>query len=262
MNTSRVLTYIERYLTRSPVDVFFDEIPKQDWEADWDHIEDGFALLPLLDAQLKKQETGQASRRALQHVEFLVSYLTTWSSRVFSGIAEAKKRSVRFGSPLKLSIGEAITTMDLKMCETSANVRLYLSGHARAKVLHTYIQTFMYARGANSKAAGNHLHGPRFQNHEQQRYLHHRPIDLIFSLVQSSTTQFLTSPSSSSSSSSLCLMKSISNHFAPPLMKVAYSIPHPNYSARLPIDHRYNQRNQRHEGYHEGLHRPRRKISH
>lgn len=123
MNTSRILTYIERYLTCSPVDVFFDEIPEQDWQADWDLIEDGLALLPLLDTELKKQEAGQASRKALQHVEFLVSYLDTWSNSIFSGVAEAKKRSVRFGPPLKLSIGQAITTMDLRMCQTSANVR-------------------------------------------------------------------------------------------------------------------------------------------
>ncbi|KAG6040531.1 hypothetical protein E4U41_000244 [Claviceps citrina] len=116
MNTSRVLTYIERYLTRSPVDVYLDNVPAQDWQADWDHVEDGLALLlPLLDDQIRKQEAGQASRRALQHVGFLVLYLAAWSDRIFDGIAEAKKRSVRFGTPLRLSIGQPITTMDLRM---------------------------------------------------------------------------------------------------------------------------------------------------
>ncbi|KAG5948470.1 hypothetical protein E4U53_006271 [Claviceps sorghi] len=132
MNTSRVLTYIERYLTCSPVDVFFDEISQQDWQQDWHHIEDGLALLPLLDVQLKKQEAGQTSRRALQHVEFLVSYFTMWSSRIFNGVAEAKKRSVRFGPPLKLSIGQPITTMDLRMCQTDANAL-----HLFRSVIHT-----------------------------------------------------------------------------------------------------------------------------
>ncbi|KAG6078289.1 hypothetical protein E4U33_000782 [Claviceps sp. LM78 group G4] len=154
MNTSRVLTYIERYLTRSPVDVCFDDIPQKDWEADWDHIEDGFALLPLLDAQLKKQEAGQASRRALQHVEFLVSYLSTWSSRIFSGIAEAKKRSVRFGSPLKLSVGEAITTIDLRMCETSANGTIYtvLAAKTTNKV-HVFRSTIDITNGISAMRA-------------------------------------------------------------------------------------------------------------
>ncbi|KAG6225897.1 hypothetical protein E4U34_007493 [Claviceps purpurea] len=156
MNTSRVLTYIERYLTRSPVDVFFDDISKQDWEADWDHIEDGIALLPLLDAQLKKQEAGQASRRALQHVEFLVSYLTTWSSRIFSGIAEAKKRSVRFGSPLKLSIGEAVTTMDLRMCEISANqgtIYTALASKTTNNKVHIFRSTIDITNGISATRA-------------------------------------------------------------------------------------------------------------
>lgn len=123
MNNSKVLTYLERYLTSSPLDVFFDEISKDDWQADWDHIEDGVSLLPILDAQMKKQETGQAARKALQHVEFLVSYVTTWSNRVFNDIAEAKKRSVRFGKAVTLSIGLPITMMDTRMCHTTGTVR-------------------------------------------------------------------------------------------------------------------------------------------
>lgn len=131
MDTSKVLTYIERYLTSGPLDVFFDDIPKDDWQADWDHIEDGGSLLPILDAQLKKQEGGQASRRALQHVEFLVTYVTTWSSRVFKDIAEAKKRSVRFGKAVKLSIGQSITLMDMRMCRTNENVCKFSTCHLR-----------------------------------------------------------------------------------------------------------------------------------
>ncbi|KAG6007453.1 hypothetical protein E4U54_008835 [Claviceps lovelessii] len=153
MNTSRILTYIERYLTCSPVDVFFDEIPEQDWQADWDLIEDGLALLPLLDTELKKQEAGQASRKALQHVEFLVSYLDTWSNSIFSGVAEAKKRSVRFGPPLKLSIGQAITTMDLRMCQTSANqgiIYTALASKAANNKVHIFRSTIDIINGIST----------------------------------------------------------------------------------------------------------------
>ncbi|KID89182.1 WD40/YVTN repeat-like-containing domain protein [Metarhizium guizhouense ARSEF 977] len=93
MDTSKVLTYIENYLTHSPLDVYFDQVSEEDWQADFDHIEDGVGILPILDAQLKKQESGQASRKALPHVDFLVSYVTTCSSRIFKDIAEATKRS-------------------------------------------------------------------------------------------------------------------------------------------------------------------------
>ncbi|KAG6002992.1 hypothetical protein E4U21_002467 [Claviceps maximensis] len=146
MNTSRVLTYIERYLTCSPVDVFFDEIPQQDWQADWDHIEGCLSLLPLLDTQLKKQEAGQTSRKALQHVEFLVSYFTMWSNRIFNGIAEAKKQSVRFGPALKLSIGQPITTMDLRMCQAGANA----SPVHTMNSLHIFRSTFDIIDGVST----------------------------------------------------------------------------------------------------------------
>ncbi|KAH0597102.1 hypothetical protein MHUMG1_05412 [Metarhizium humberi] len=121
MDTSKVLTYIENYLTHSPLDVYFDQVSEEDWQADFDHIEDGVGILPILDAQLKKQESGQGSRKALQHVDFLVSYVTTCSSRIFKDIAEATKRSVRFGKAVKLSIGQPIALMDTLICHTSGN---------------------------------------------------------------------------------------------------------------------------------------------
>lgn len=121
MDTSKVLTYIENYLTHSPLDVYFDQVSEEDWQADFDHIEDGVGILPILDAQLKKQESGQASRKALPHVDFLVSYVTTCSSRIFKDIAEATKRSVRFGKAVKLSIGQPIALMDTLICHTSGN---------------------------------------------------------------------------------------------------------------------------------------------
>ncbi|OAA44847.1 Quinoprotein amine dehydrogenase, beta chain-like protein [Metarhizium rileyi] len=121
MDTSKVLTYIERYLTNSPLDVFFDQVSEEDWQTDLEHMEDGVSLLPILDAQLRKQESGQASRRAIQHVDFLVSYVTTCSRRLFKDVAEATKRRVRFGEAVKLSIGQAITLMDTRMCHTGCD---------------------------------------------------------------------------------------------------------------------------------------------
>ncbi|KAL6861973.1 anaphase-promoting complex, cyclosome, subunit 4 domain-containing protein [Trichoderma novae-zelandiae] len=115
MDHTKVLTYIERYLTNSPLDIFLDEITKDDYTSDWNFIDDGPTLLDVLDKQLKKHEAGQPSMKALPHVDFLVNYATTWSNRIFSSIAEAKRRSVRFGTPVKLSIGRPIAKMDMKM---------------------------------------------------------------------------------------------------------------------------------------------------
>ena len=122
LNTSKVLTYIEKYLTSSPLDMFFDDVTKDEWQADWDHAQDGTDLLPALDGNLEKLETGQTARRALLHVDFLVAYLTEWCDRMFGGIAEAKKRSVRFGQPIPLEIGKPIAAMDVRTCKARTNV--------------------------------------------------------------------------------------------------------------------------------------------
>lgn len=125
MDNAKVLTYIERYLTRSPLDVFFDDISREDYSADWDHCEDGPRLLDMLDRQLRKQEDGQPFMRALPHVDFLVNYMNSWSGRIFRDIAEAKKRSVRFGRPVRLSVGRPVSKMDIKMCEAKQVCRVF-----------------------------------------------------------------------------------------------------------------------------------------
>lgn len=130
MDTSKVLTYIERYLTSSPLSMFFDEVAKEDYTADWEHIENGLGLLDVLDQQLKKQESAQPGMKALTHADFLVDYATTWSNSLFKDIAEAKKRSVRFGKPVKLSLGHPITHKEIRTCKTKDNVT-----HSAARVL-------------------------------------------------------------------------------------------------------------------------------
>ncbi|KAF4971685.1 hypothetical protein FSARC_1563 [Fusarium sarcochroum] len=119
MDVGKVLTYIGHYLTDSPLRIFFDEMQREDYEADWAHIESGPTLLHVLDQQLKKWENGQPGMKALPRVEFLVSYLTTWSNRIFKGIAEARKRSVRLGNPIRLSVGHAVSKTDMKIRQTT-----------------------------------------------------------------------------------------------------------------------------------------------
>lgn len=129
MNHARVITYIERYLTNSPLDVFFDEVAKEDYAADWKHLDSGPNLLDVLDKQLKRRDEGQSSMKAVTHVEFLVNYLTTRSSEIFEDVAEALKRSVRFGQAMKLSIGQPISKMDMKMCDSGNQVWTCYSRH-------------------------------------------------------------------------------------------------------------------------------------
>ncbi|QPC78782.1 hypothetical protein HYE68_009534 [Fusarium pseudograminearum] len=119
MDVGKVLTYIEHYLTDSPLKIFFDEMRNEEYEQTCEHIENGSSLLRVLDQQLAKWENGQpGGLQALSRVEFLVSYVTSQANRTFSGIAEAKKRSVRLGNPIRLSTCGAISHMDMRMNKT------------------------------------------------------------------------------------------------------------------------------------------------
>lgn len=127
MDISKVLTYIERYLTDSPLRLFLGEMAGEGRDADWRIIEDGTPdLVGMLSAQLDKHDKGkpqgQDAMKALPHVEFLVDYAARWSNSLFKDIAEAKKRSVRLGKPVRLDIGHKIDKVDMCMCEDGSEV--------------------------------------------------------------------------------------------------------------------------------------------
>lgn len=122
MDIAKVLSYIENYLIDSPLRLFFDEMTREDYEADWAHIEGGPTLLHVLDQALVKWENGQPSMKALPRVEFLVSYATNWANRTFKGIAEAKRRSVRLGNPIRLSAGRVVSHRDMRMSKSKNKV--------------------------------------------------------------------------------------------------------------------------------------------
>ncbi|KAK0736801.1 anaphase-promoting complex, cyclosome, subunit 4-domain-containing protein [Apiosordaria backusii] len=116
MDHAKVLTYIQRYLTSSPLAMYFDQITKEDYIKDQEYAEDNPSLLQMLEKQLKRQESGQPYMRALPHVDFLVNYLTSRANKVFQNIAEAEKRGVLFGKDAVLSIGEKIWKHDVRLC--------------------------------------------------------------------------------------------------------------------------------------------------
>lgn len=118
MDTGRVLTYIETYLVDSPLRIYFDEISHESRDADLGVMRQGVVMLDVLTTQLNKSEDGQEHMKALPHVEFLMDYATQQSNSIFHDIAEAKKRSVRFGQRIKLTIGRKLDHFDVRMRET------------------------------------------------------------------------------------------------------------------------------------------------
>ncbi|KAK7445242.1 anaphase-promoting complex component Cut20/Apc4 [Colletotrichum acutatum] len=116
MENSKVLVYVQRYLVESPMAIFLDEVATDDYSANWERAESGTSMLEELDTQLKRQEEGQAYLKAFPNVGFLVDYLTARVNGVFKDIAEAQKRSVRFGQPTKIGLGQKIAKIDSTMC--------------------------------------------------------------------------------------------------------------------------------------------------
>ncbi|TID02836.1 Anaphase-promoting complex subunit 4 [Colletotrichum higginsianum] len=116
MENSKVLVYVQNYLMASPMAAFLDEVTKEDYSANWERAEGGTSMLAELDTQLQRCEEGQTYLKAFPNVSFLVDYLSARAGGVFKDIAEAQKRSVRFGQPTKIALGRTIALVDSTMC--------------------------------------------------------------------------------------------------------------------------------------------------
>lgn len=116
MDNGKVITYLQRYLMGNPLSIFFDDTTEEDYAAGSKHVDESPKVLEMVDKQLNKPDASKAGFNALPRVDFLVRCVTDWSNRIFNDIAEAKKRSVHFGKPVKLSSGRPVKGMDMKMC--------------------------------------------------------------------------------------------------------------------------------------------------
>ena len=122
MQNAKVLTYIQRYLVSSPLASYLEEAKREDYAKDEEVADTGPPLLDTLDEQIKRHESDQQYTKGLLHVKFLLSYLENRAGTVFQGIAEAKRRSVRFGRATELSLGQEIWKHDLHLWTGRKNV--------------------------------------------------------------------------------------------------------------------------------------------
>jgi anaphase-promoting complex subunit 4 len=99
---SRVLRYIQTAMTTSRLSVFFQESTTEDSKNEWATAEQGLPIFELLDEQLRKHQEGLAHMTTLPKVELLCKHLDQQASAVFQRIADAEKRNVLFGQPIRL----------------------------------------------------------------------------------------------------------------------------------------------------------------
>ncbi len=123
MEHGKILTYIQQYMLTSPLRHYLSNIATDDADRDWQQAESGTSVLDMLDRQVKKQEVGQQHSGVFPQVEFLCKYLDSKANVVFEGIAEAEKRSVRFGQPARIQLDEDIVKFDIRMSAVQTPVR-------------------------------------------------------------------------------------------------------------------------------------------
>lgn len=142
LDPAKILRYIERYLVSSPMAIHFAKVSKDKWDEDWQYIQDSSGVLDELDQQLKLQNDGKPYMKGLAQMAFVVDLLTVKAEGVFKNIAEAEKRSVRFGQAVKLELArgdsslETFAAVDTRMCSVIKPVRLISQILLLASMLH------------------------------------------------------------------------------------------------------------------------------
>ncbi|KAI1808750.1 anaphase-promoting complex, cyclosome, subunit 4-domain-containing protein [Daldinia bambusicola] len=116
MEHGKVLAYIQQYMAASPLRNHLSNVSLETAERSRQKAESGSSLLELLSKQLNRQETKQQpDEDAFAQVEFLYGYLEGKAGAIFEGIAEAEKRSVRFGELTAIKLPTNISKFDVMM---------------------------------------------------------------------------------------------------------------------------------------------------
>ncbi|KAI1082374.1 anaphase-promoting complex, cyclosome, subunit 4-domain-containing protein [Whalleya microplaca] len=114
MEHGKILAYIQRYMLTSPLRYYLNNVPADDLKQGHQQAESGSSLLESLSKQIDKQESGQPNTGIFPQIEFLCGYLDDKAKVVFEGIAEAEKRSVRFGQPTTIELEHNISQFDVR----------------------------------------------------------------------------------------------------------------------------------------------------
>lgn len=125
LDPSKILRYIEKYLVQSPMATYFEDLPEELVEEEWEtYVNDSAGMLNQVDEQARAQEAGEADVMAMPHMSFLVDLLTEKANGVFDEIAEAEKRLVRFGQAVQLDLPDAVSKVAMTMCSVHRPVSL------------------------------------------------------------------------------------------------------------------------------------------
>ncbi|KAI0527821.1 anaphase-promoting complex, cyclosome, subunit 4-domain-containing protein [Xylaria bambusicola] len=134
MEHGKILAYIQQYMPASPLRHYLSDIEAEDVGRDRKLADSGSSLLELLTKQIQKQESTQADAGSYSQIEFLCKYLDSQAAGVLEGIAEAERRSVRFGQATKIVLDGNVSRFDVRLSATPV-------GDAWRGVTHTALIT-------------------------------------------------------------------------------------------------------------------------
>ncbi|XXG96668.1 hypothetical protein Hte_002958 [Hypoxylon texense] len=118
MEHGKILAYIQQYMPASPLRHYLSSVPADHAESGRQQAEGGSSLLELLSKQLKRQDAGQSGESTFAQIEFLCGYFGSKAQDIFEGIAEAEKRSVRFGQLTAIELENGVSKFDVLMSAT------------------------------------------------------------------------------------------------------------------------------------------------
>ncbi|KAI2637390.1 anaphase-promoting complex, cyclosome, subunit 4-domain-containing protein [Xylaria nigripes] len=120
MEHGKVLAYVQQYMPASHLRHYLSNVTAEDAERDRKLADSGSSLMELLGKQIKKQESGLLDTRSYPQINFLCRYFDIQATVVLDGIAEAERRSVRFGQPTKIVLDHNVSRFDIRLSATQA----------------------------------------------------------------------------------------------------------------------------------------------
>ncbi|KAI0147258.1 anaphase-promoting complex, cyclosome, subunit 4-domain-containing protein [Xylariaceae sp. FL1272] len=118
MEHGKILAYIQQYMATSPLRNYLRSVPAEGSTGDHEMAEGVESLLETLKTQIHNQESGQEPVRSMSQVEYLCKFLHGRTTTVLDGIAEAERRSVRFGQLTEIKLEHPVSHFDVRMSAT------------------------------------------------------------------------------------------------------------------------------------------------
>ncbi|OBT77980.1 hypothetical protein VF21_04329 [Pseudogymnoascus sp. 05NY08] len=118
--TAKILEYIQGSLTASPLARFFTPIDADAVEAHTAALESTTPLFPIMATALNAPDASNPFHTALPNIASLTAHLATQAKAVSSGIADAEKRNVQFGTAVEVNVPKEVLgeegRVDMRMC--------------------------------------------------------------------------------------------------------------------------------------------------